>query len=382
MLFRSYDLDATVFPGAPDVPYDGVDHACDGMEDDLDGDGFGIADDCNDNDASIHPGAPDVPYDGVDHACDGMEDDLDGDGFGIVDDCNDADASIHPDATEVWYDGIDQNCDGNDLDQDEDGSDADTHGGDDCDDLDPDVGPLAAEVWYDGFDQNCDGANDYDQDGDIAESDVYGGLDCNDVDPTIGPYETEIFGDGIDQDCSGIDLDGTIKDIDDVVSGTFVINEIHHDSLAVTDTNGEWFEIVNDTVDVYDINGITIQGASPAEKFTITASILVEPGGIVLFARVDDPLVNGGIYGIDWEYERAIEFSTTDQLTIAKGITFVDVVNIGPVGLTSPAGSTVSLDPDKISSVENGDKLNWCPGVNPYGLGDLGTPGQPNPQCP
>lgn len=40
---------------------------------DSDGDGFAIAQDCNDNDPAVHPGAPEIKHDGVDQDCNGYD---------------------------------------------------------------------------------------------------------------------------------------------------------------------------------------------------------------------------------------------------------------------------------------------------------------------
>jgi parallel beta-helix repeat protein len=90
--------------------------------------------DCDDTDASVHPGADEIPDDGIDNDCDGLfaktyYEDSDGDGYGnpgiiVIDtsqpegyvtdstDCNDNNAYINPDAEEVPDDGIDNDCNG------------------------------------------------------------------------------------------------------------------------------------------------------------------------------------------------------------------------------------------------------------------------------
>ena len=80
---------------------------------DADGDGFAQGDDCDDADPSVFPGAAEIPYDGVDQNCDGADaDDLDDDGSPFPDDCDDADPSRGTTIAEVSGDGIDQDCDG------------------------------------------------------------------------------------------------------------------------------------------------------------------------------------------------------------------------------------------------------------------------------
>ena len=121
--------------------------------------------DCDDSDGSSFPGAPEVPYDGIDQDCSGADlGDVDGDGYDADtvggDDCDDASAALSPATPEVPYDGIDQDCSGADLtDVDGDGFDADAVGGDDCDDANAAISPASAEIPADGVDQDCDGAD-------------------------------------------------------------------------------------------------------------------------------------------------------------------------------------------------------------------------------
>jgi hypothetical protein len=71
--------------------------------------------DCNDGDASVNPGAVDVPGDGRDQNCDGADAtdlDRDRDGFPRPLDCDDGNPRAHPGARERRGNRVDENCNG------------------------------------------------------------------------------------------------------------------------------------------------------------------------------------------------------------------------------------------------------------------------------
>lgn len=225
------DSDASVNPGATEVPGDGVDQDSDGNElcyVDADNDGYrtaatlvSIDTDCddsgealaaepsgdtNDSDASTHPGATEVPGDGIDQDSDGSEicyADADNDGYRTADtmvsadaDCSDSgealatdpsgdtqdgDPTVHPGATEQPGDGVDQNGDGREL----------------CYvDADNDGYRTTATVL--SLDADCGDS------GESLASDPSG--DTDDSDSSIHPGATERPGDSVDQNGDGREL--------------------------------------------------------------------------------------------------------------------------------------------------------------------------------
>jgi hypothetical protein len=97
--------------GAPD-PHPHAGDPTDATHD-ADADGFSTPEDCDDADPDVFPGAPDVPYDGVDSDCAGDDDfDADHDGAARDADCDDADPLRFPENIELLCDQVDGDCDG------------------------------------------------------------------------------------------------------------------------------------------------------------------------------------------------------------------------------------------------------------------------------
>jgi hypothetical protein len=231
--------------------------------------------DCDDEDPDVGPSQVELPANGADEDCDGVDDcylDEDLDGFGVdevvrgddldctnlpdeadnASDCDDGDSSAYPGATELVGDGLDQDCNGVDrcyVDADGDGV-----GGvqtvnalgptcaaigrvastGDCDDLRPDL--VTVRTWY----------GDLDRDGFAGELSAteacaapVGFLavatDCDDTTDAVFP--------GADERCNGRDddCDGLVDDEDELASAFSVFPDVdgdgHGDPTAPVDLN-------------------------------------------------------------------------------------------------------------------------------------------------
>ncbi len=306
--------------------------------------------------------------------------DADGDGFDSEaaggDDCDDSDPDIFPGATELWYDGVDADCSGgSDFDQDGDGHDSDLHaGGGDCDDTDASVHPGADDPWYDGVDADCGGEDDFDQDGDGDPSDAWGGGDCDDSDPGVYYDSGEVDRDGADDDCDGW------VDEDWVAAGDLIVSELMVAPAAVEDGLGEWLELYNTSGGDIDIINWALE-SDDGHGVVVGSSLVVPAGGRVVLGASADVDVNGGA-AVDYAYDHG-SFGLADEgddLRLMLGELEVFGLAYDATWALEP-GASISLDAALHSAEVAADAVSWCPGMVPFGAGDLGTPGAVNGSC-
>ena len=159
--------------------------------------------------------------------------------------------------------------------------------------------------------------------------------------------------------------------------GDLVINEIMQNPAAVSDGNGEWFEVFNNTAGPVDLIGLTIRDDG-SNTHTITSSVVVAVGDFAVLARNSTFATNGGVT-VDYQYSSFFLGNSDDEVIIEEGGVEIDRVEYdGGPSFPDPTGAAMALD---VTTNDNNDGSNWCTASTPYGDGDLGTPGAAN-DCP
>lgn len=169
---------------------------------------------------------------------------------------------------------------------------------------------------------------------------------------------------------------GEVRSIQKPLAGELVITEVMTDPKAVSDTEGEWFEIyAANSVDLNDLE-IGVNTTSP-DVVRSTDCIHLEKGTYGLIARNTDPAVNGGLPYVTYKTKVSLTNSNS-TLAIRSGALLIDQVT----WTTSTSGRATQLNPMTTDAVSNDDPANFCPAEGMYGEGgDFGSPGAENPAC-
>jgi len=145
-----------------------------------------------------------------------------------------------------------------------------------------------------------------------------------------------------------------------------LITEIMANPTAVSDTNGEWFELFNPTAESIDLSG-TILSDDNSLGHVITSGI-IEAGSYFVMARNGDSSINGG-FTADYTYSRFTLGNTSDQI-ILRNSNAGEILRLDYGAGFVPSGGSMEL----IDAVMLPD--NYAATTTTFGDGDFGTPGE------
>ncbi len=163
--------------------------------------------------------------------------------------------------------------------------------------------------------------------------------------------------------------------------GDLVITEVMPSPNMVSDTTGEWFEVV--ALKAVDLNGLGLDRASDTANPNVISSaacLRLAAGERALFARSTDSGTNGGLPAVTAPFTFSLitgSVTSPGDIQLLRDSTIIDAVT----WTRSTSGASLQLDPDFTNSVDNDLATSWCDGATVYGAGDLGTPKVANAQC-
>ncbi len=165
-------------------------------------------------------------------------------------------------------------------------------------------------------------------------------------------------------------------------TGDLLISEIMYDPTALTDAEGEWFEVYNTTSRSVDLNNLVIR-KNDTESHVIKGPFILAAHGYVVLARTEN-----AVPGTKYLYNSSITLNNTGcMLTICNYGTngndgsVICSVNYGNDGFPKTSGASLCLDPGKMTLAAVAAGNSWCISRSIYTTGDLGTPGSVNDPC-
>ena len=166
--------------------------------------------------------------------------------------------------------------------------------------------------------------------------------------------------------------------------GDLLITEIMFDPDALSDTEGEWLEVYNNTDETVNLKDLVLRRGSNDATHQISADVELMPGEYAVLGRTATATDN-----VDYVYGSSINLPNAGEELILNTygtdgtdgfiICSVDYGDASFPGGT--AGSSLQLSSDITNVSEAMLGIHWCESTQAYNTGDLGTPGTVNDIC-
>jgi hypothetical protein len=164
--------------------------------------------------------------------------------------------------------------------------------------------------------------------------------------------------------------------------GSLIITEIMYNPSAVSDTEGEWFEVYNNGSEAYDLFQVVIKKGNEVQHI-INEHLILNPGEHLVLARhVNATAAAGYIYGSSLTLT-----NTADGIILSNygndGNDGAEIcsVNYGITDFPVATGASLNLDPAAYDVELARSGTSWCLPVSVFDTGDRGTPGLINDTC-
>ncbi len=165
--------------------------------------------------------------------------------------------------------------------------------------------------------------------------------------------------------------------------GEILITEVMANPSALSDTEGEWFEIYNNSDHIINLLNLIV-GRDDANIHTITDNIELAPAAYFVLSRTDlaTNAVNEYIFGSDITLSNTgAVLSIYNEGSEAEPGSVIFALDYGAAGFPEGTGASISLDPGLLNQVNALLGSSWCISTSAYITGDLGTPGAVNDIC-
>ena len=167
-----------------------------------------------------------------------------------------------------------------------------------------------------------------------------------------------------------------------IAFGDLLITEIMYNPTAVSDTEGEWLEIFNNSTQSIDLFQVVIKRGTEVQHI-INENLVINPQQHLVLARhLNATSSVNYVYGSDLTLT-----NTGDEIVLANYGTdgtdgqIIVLVNYGDIGFPDGSGASINLDLNAYDVNLAQDGTNWCTSTLAFDTGDLGTPGSPNEIC-
>lgn len=165
--------------------------------------------------------------------------------------------------------------------------------------------------------------------------------------------------------------------------GDLLITEIMYDPSSLSDTEGEWFEIYNNTSLPVDLHQVVIRNET--NQHVIKSEVILEANHYMVLSRTstataEDKYVYGSLISLTNGDEASL--SLYNYGTDGTNGSLICAVSFGGQGFPDGSGESICLSPLFLNAADAILGSSWCISTTAYSTGDLGTPGTINDTCP